>query len=80
MTIPQSPGRFRSIITFPVDLLMPIPYGIKVVIWKRFEGVLDSVDTLRFTPQETQSLANNTDGGRLGILSIRCNWELEVCS
>ena len=29
---------------------------------------------IRFKPIETQSLINNTPGGRSGIIALKCNW------
>ena len=75
--VPRSAGRYRAVVTLPGDLLMPIPYSIRTVIWKRFVGILDKTEAIRFLPHETESLVNVTPGGRTGLIALRCDWRIE---
>lgn len=77
LDVPQSSGRYQAYIVLPSDLLMPITYCIRVVIWKRFVGVLDKTEAIRFLPHETESLVNVTPGGRTGLIALRCDWKIE---
>lgn len=74
LPVPAVAGSYTSIVQFPDDLLMPQRYRIKVVIWEQVEGTIDMVDSISFLPHETESLCNNNPGGRLGIITLRCNW------
>ncbi len=78
--LPQRPGSYCAVITLPAELLMPISYCIRTVIWKRFVGILDKSEAIRFLPHETESLANNTPGGRTGLIALSCHWQIESLS
>lgn len=71
-------GRYRAVVKFPEGLLLPKSYSIKVILWTTTDGLLDSVDSIRFTPQETISLANKNSGGRTGMVAVACNWNIEA--
>jgi lipopolysaccharide transport system ATP-binding protein len=74
--MPAEPGVYRATVAFPRNILMPRRYGIKVIFWKRFERYLDVVESIRFVPQETLSLANDAKGERNGMIAVACDWTM----
>jgi len=73
-------GNYASIVEFPEDLLFPIGYSLKLILWDHVAGSFihhDVNEKIRFKPIETQSLINKTSGGRSGILAVKCNWKIE---
>ena len=74
---PTEPGKYHAIFYLPQEILLAKTYGIKVVLWEPGSGVIDSVDTIRFSVQEAASFSNSTPSGRVGLLALRCNWMLE---
>jgi lipopolysaccharide transport system ATP-binding protein len=74
---PENKGTFRATVQMPQDFLMAKPYGIHVALWHPQKGSFDHVDALRFIPQETASFANIIQGGRLGFITVRCNWSIK---
>jgi lipopolysaccharide transport system ATP-binding protein len=73
-------GKYTSIVEFPEDLLIPMSYSLKLILWDHTAGSFihhDVNEKIRFKPIETQSLINKTSGGRSGILAVKCNWEIE---
>src|SRR5579859_178407 len=75
---PENPGSFQAIVTIPKELFMPRQYGIRAVLWVPDTGTIDYNETIHFTAQETASLSNSTPGGRLGIITLRCDWTVRV--
>jgi lipopolysaccharide transport system ATP-binding protein len=72
-------GEYTSIVEFPEDLLIPMNYSLKLILWDNIAGSFikfDVNDGIRFKPVETKSLINNTPGGRSGIIALKCNWEI----
>ena len=70
-------GNYASIVEFPEDLLVPMSYSLKLILWDHVAGsfiIHDVNEEIRFKPIETQSLINNTPGGRSGIIALKCNW------
>ncbi|MDP2644061.1 MAG: ABC transporter ATP-binding protein [Desulfobacterales bacterium] len=74
---PDQAGHYLSIMYLPSEILMSGTYGIKVVLWRPQGGVIDSVDDIQFNVEAAASFANNTPGGRQGIIALRCNWTIE---
>jgi lipopolysaccharide transport system ATP-binding protein len=72
-------GNYTSIVEFPEDLLIPMSYSLKLILWDNIAGSFikhDVNEEIRFKPVETKSLINNTPGGRSGIIVLKCNWEI----
>jgi lipopolysaccharide transport system ATP-binding protein len=70
-------GKYTSIVEFPEDLLVPMGYSLKLILWNNFSGSFITYDVnekIKFKPIETPSLINNTPGGRSGIIALKCNW------
>ncbi len=76
LEMPTETGTYRAMVCFPPGMLVPRRYGVKAVILKRFEGPLDVVESISFTPQETLSLINDAKGGRDCMLALPCSWSL----
>jgi len=77
---PTEPGEYRAVLQFPAELLVPRTYGVTVVMWSPNDGTIDRVDDLRFHVQETASLTNSTPQGRVGLIAMRCDWEMDKVS
>ena len=75
---PNVAGQYRATMYFPSEILLAKTYGIKVTLWQLPGGIIDSVDSLRFSVQEAASLTNKTPGGRAGLLVLQCNWKIEL--
>ena len=72
-------GSYTSLVEFPEDLLFPIGYSLKLILWNNFSGsyyTYDVNEKIRFKPIETPSLMNNTPGGRSGTIALKCKWEI----
>jgi lipopolysaccharide transport system ATP-binding protein len=74
---PTEPGHYRAVLQFPAELLVPRTYGVTIVMWSPNDGTIDRVDDLRFHVQETASLTNSTPQGRVGLIAMRCDWEMD---
>ena len=73
-------GSYSSIVGFPEDLLVPMSYSLRLILWDHIAGSFlhyEINDEIKFKPIETQSLINKTPGGRSGILAVKCNWKIE---
>ena len=73
-------GKYTALVTFPSDLLIPMNYSLKLILWNQIAGSFihyDVNEEIKFRPVETQSLINNTSGGRSGIVAVKCNWKIE---
>ena len=73
-------GNYTSVVEFPEDLLIPMSYSLKLILWDHIAGSFihhDVNEEIRFKPIETKSLINNTSGGRSGIIAVKCDWEIE---
>jgi len=73
---PTEAGEYRAMVHLPSEILMPGYYGIRVTLWLPNGGVLDSVDGMQFLVHEGVSLATSTPGGRVGLIAIRCDWDV----
>jgi lipopolysaccharide transport system ATP-binding protein len=76
-SLPKELGTYRARFHLPPELFMAKNYGIRCALWVPFLGVLDTVNSLRFLAHETASLCNSTPQGRLGMIALRCNWQIE---
>ncbi len=77
---PLKKGSYNSSVSLPKDLLIPMSYSLKLILWDHIAGSFihhDINEEIRFKPIETQSLINNTSGGRSGILAIKCDWKIK---
>jgi lipopolysaccharide transport system ATP-binding protein len=78
---PCEEGVYNFIVTFPEDLLAPINYRLKLILWSFNLGVSQIYDVneeIQFLPIETHSLINNNPGGRSGLIAIKCDWDLQL--
>jgi lipopolysaccharide transport system ATP-binding protein len=74
---PDQAGQYRAEVCLPRQILLPKLYGIRTNLWIPWDGILDTVDRLRFSVQETASLSNSTPEGKPGQLVIPCTWAIE---
>jgi len=73
---PNESGVYRAHLFLP-NVFMTKTYGIIANLWVPKLGVLDRVDSIQFSVQETASWSNKIPEGRLGRLAIKCNWSIE---
>jgi lipopolysaccharide transport system ATP-binding protein len=71
---PEQPGHYCAVVCFPPQILLPKLYGIRTNLWVPWDGMLDTVDSLRFSVQETASLSNSIPEGKPGQIVIPCDW------
>ena len=77
---PTEPGHYRAVLQFPSEFLVARSYGLTVVMWSPNHGTIDRVDDVRFQVLETASLSNSTPLGRVGLIALRCEWEIDRVS
>jgi hypothetical protein len=77
---PTEPGHYRAVLQFPSELLVARSYGLTVVMWSPNHGTIDRVDDVGFQVLETASLSNSTPMGRVGLIALRCEWEIDRVS
>ena len=73
---PDQPGRYRAVVHLPPEMFLARTYSVKAMLYLNTPEMLDCVDTLRFNVQEIASLSNSVPGGRAGLLTLRCDWEV----
>ena len=71
---PDEAGQYRAVVCLPSHILLPKMYGIRTVLWTPWEGILDTVNSLRVSVIETLSLSNATPEGKPGQILVPCNW------
>jgi lipopolysaccharide transport system ATP-binding protein len=71
---PEQPGHYRAVVSLPPQILLPKLYGIRTNLWAPWDGILDTVDSLRFEVHEMASLSNAVPEGKPGQLAIPCQW------
>ena len=71
---PEQAGRYCAVVCLPPQILLPKLYGIRTNLWVPWDGMLDTVDSLRFSVQEMASLSNIIPEGKPGQIVIPCNW------
>lgn len=76
INVPHEIGNYTATVAFPKDILLPKSYGVKAILWDLHSGIFDCVDSIKLLPIETDSLANSTAGGRTGVLTMKCHWDL----
>jgi lipopolysaccharide transport system ATP-binding protein len=74
---PEQAGHYRAIVCLPPQILLPKLYGIRTNLWVPLDGMLDSVDSLRFSVQEMASLSNGIPEGKPGQILVPCDWRIE---
>jgi len=72
--LPEQPGIYKTIVTFPEALLMPKSYSLTFSLYRQGTGFDSHENALSFDVQEVSSLANTLPTGRLGDLQIQCHW------
>jgi lipopolysaccharide transport system ATP-binding protein len=78
VSIPNEPGDYNATIILPNEILLGKSYGIRTTLWLPALGILDRIDTIKFVVQETDSFISSIQGGRPGLLGIRCTWAFEA--
>jgi lipopolysaccharide transport system ATP-binding protein len=76
LELPEQAGHYSAVVALPPHILLPKLYGIRTHLWVPWDGVVDTVDSLRFSVHEMASLSNETREGRFGQLLIPCNWSI----
>ena len=71
---PDEAGQYRAVVCLPPHILLPKIYGIRTNLWTPWEGILDTVDSIRFSVNETASLSNATPEGKPGQILVPCDW------
>jgi lipopolysaccharide transport system ATP-binding protein len=71
---PEEPGQYRAVVRLPPQILLPKTYGIRTNLWTPWEGILDTVSSLRLSVIETLSLSNATPEGKPGQILVPCDW------
>jgi lipopolysaccharide transport system ATP-binding protein len=71
---PDQAGHYCAVVCLPPQILLPKLYGIRTNLWVPWDGMLDTVDSLRFSVQETASLSNLIPEGKPGQIVIPCDW------
>jgi len=71
---PEQAGHYRAVVCLPPQILLPKLYGIRTNLWVPWDGMLDTVDSLRFSVQEMASLSNRIPEGKPGQIVIPCDW------
>jgi lipopolysaccharide transport system ATP-binding protein len=74
--LPEQAGHYSAVVSLPPHILLPKLYGIRTNLWVPWDGVLDTVDDLRFSVHEVASLSTATPEGKSGQLLIPCNWAI----
>jgi lipopolysaccharide transport system ATP-binding protein len=74
---PDEVGQYRAVVCLPPQILLPKVYGIRTNLWTPWEGILDTVDSIRFSVNETASLSNATPEGKPGQILVPCSWLIE---
>jgi len=74
---PDEAGQYRAVVCLPPQILLPKIYGIRTNLWTPWEGILDTVDSIRFSVNETASLSNATPEGKPGQILVPCSWLIE---
>lgn len=74
---PEEAGRYRAVVCLPPQILLPKLYGIRTNLWVPWDGILDTVDSLRFSVHELASLSNRIPEGKPGKIVIPCTWLIE---
>ena len=75
---PKEEGVYSAKVTMPDGMFFPKKYIVRTGIWTPEEGTLDTKDALSFIPEEISSLCNSTQGGRSGMIAIKCKWDLTI--
>jgi lipopolysaccharide transport system ATP-binding protein len=71
---PEQAGHYSAVVCLPPQILLPKLYGIRTNLWVPWDGMLDTVDSLRFSVQEMASLSNSIPEGKPGQIVIPCDW------
>jgi lipopolysaccharide transport system ATP-binding protein len=75
---PSEPGDYHAVLSYPPEILMPKRYGIRAALFLPHQGSVEILDNvISFQVEEEASLANNSPGGRGGVLAMRCQWSVE---
>jgi hypothetical protein len=77
--LPNEKGNYKMKVTLPNEIFLARTYSIRTVLWQPTLGILDKVDSIRFSVQEANTFASGTPDGRPGMIAMRCNWIVESC-
>ena len=71
---PDEAGQYRAVVRLPPQILLAKVYSIRTNLWTPWDGILDMVDSIRFSVTETASLSNATPEGKPGQILVPCDW------
>jgi lipopolysaccharide transport system ATP-binding protein len=74
---PEEAGRYRAVVCLPPQILLPKLYGIRTNLWVPWDGMLDCVDSLRFSVHEMASMSNSIPEGKPGQIVLPCDWAIQ---
>jgi hypothetical protein len=74
---PEAAGRYCATVSMPQQILLAKTYGVRTNLWVPWDGMLDCVDSLRFSVQELASMGNSIPEGKPGKIVIPCTWRIE---
>ena len=76
LEVPSGEGVHTMTASFPGIILLPKLYGIRVALWRRFEKEMDTVEAIRFIPEETISEVGVPLADRNAMIAVHCNWDI----
>ena len=76
LELPSDSGAWTLTVSFPYLKLLPKLYGIKVNLWRRFEKDLDTIDSIRFIPEETMSGEGGQPTDTSSLIAVPCDWNM----
>ena len=74
IAIPSEPGTYRVSVSFPGVILLPKLYGLRLVLWRRLERHIDTIDAIRFIPEETLAPEEGHTADRKSLIAVACDW------
>ena len=77
---PVEAGRHRYRALFPAEIFLPQRYSVTVALYAHRTNVDFCPNAVTFDVVPVASSANIVDGGRPGVVFIRCNWTHDVMS
>jgi lipopolysaccharide transport system ATP-binding protein len=80
LELPTGQGTYIITVSVPGIILLPKLYGVRVILWRRYEKHIDTIDTLRFIPEETISLETGQPADRNSLIAVPCEWNIAPLS
>ncbi|WP_150051637.1 ABC transporter ATP-binding protein [Methylomonas rhizoryzae] len=78
---PDQSGEYHARVIIPGNIMFHNKsYGVKVLLWHPDTGIIDCIDNIQFTTGDIPCLANSTRGGRTGVITMKCEWNIRNTS